>query len=68
MTAEELRAARLLLGMTEGQAARFAGVITRLWRRWEAGERPVPNSVARLFYVALRIPAIRDLLENYDAA
>jgi len=38
----ELRERRKALSLSQGQCARIAGVTTRSWQRWEAGDQDIP--------------------------
>lgn len=49
MTAEQIRAIRASLGLTQSQFGReVGGASARTVRRWEAGTCQVPGSVAKL--------------------
>ena len=48
MTAPELLAARTALGLTQGALATSLGVGRRTVQHWEAGERAVPEPIARI--------------------
>ena len=48
MTPASIRETRTGLGLTQGTAARLVGVDGRTWRRWELGEREMPEPVCRL--------------------
>jgi transcriptional regulator with XRE-family HTH domain len=41
LTPDTLRAWREQEGLTQAAAAEIAGVATRTWQRWEAGEREI---------------------------
>lgn len=49
LPAAELRALRESLSLTPTSAAASIGVSSRTWQRWEAGERPMPAPMVRLF-------------------
>jgi DNA-binding transcriptional regulator YiaG len=42
---EEIRAARLRAGLTQVEAAKWVGVTSRTWQRWEAGHSRIPKAV-----------------------
>jgi len=42
---EEIRTARLRAGLTQVEAAKWVGVTSRTWQRWEAGESRIPKAV-----------------------
>ena len=58
MTATQFKQARLRLGLSQSQMAEALGVEGehggRTVRRWEAGERSVPGSVAKLIAILLK--------------
>lgn len=62
MSAADIRRARELLGMTQGQAARLLGVDARSWRRYEAGQRDFPAPCDKLLRLVLQSPAVLDQL------
>jgi DNA-binding transcriptional regulator YiaG len=64
VTPSDLRATRESLGLTQGSAARLIGVDGRTWRRWENGERGIPEPVARLV-VLMGMYSVRDALDAY---
>ena len=41
-TPSELRERRKALSLSQGECARIAGVTTRSWQRWEAGQQDIP--------------------------
>ena len=43
-----LQALRERYGLSAARAARMCEVNVRTWRRWEKGERPVPDAVVKL--------------------
>lgn len=54
MTPAQLREIRRALGWTQSQLASEVGVNSaRTVRRWELGERKIPESVARLMRLSL---------------
>lgn len=59
MNRQEIREARELLGITQGQLALALGVTRKAVNRWEKGEAPISTVVAL---------AIRHLLEQHEAA
>lgn len=63
MTPAELREARQTLGLSAARFAAAVGVADgRTVRRWEAGDREIPGSVAILVRLLLDMPAIRKRL------
>ena len=46
MTAAELRDARQALGLTQAKMAARLGVSHRMYKYWEAGRWPVPETVS----------------------
>lgn len=63
VTPEELRAARIELGCSQGEFADLVRVESdRTVRRWETGERPIPGPVAVLLDLLRHIPAVRQRL------
>lgn len=59
MTPNELREARLRLGLTQAQFADALHVWTNTVSRWELGTRPVPRSL----FLALEALQARDAKE-----
>lgn len=64
MTPEELKAARLVLGLTQTEFAKAFQVSARAIGGWEQGERngrphQIPDVVALLVRIALKHPTIR---------
>lgn len=55
----ELRARRVAFGLSVAEAARLCEHSAKHWRDWEAGRRPVPDSVA---------DAMRALSHQYEEA
>lgn len=54
MTADEMKAARARMSMTQARMAEAIGVTPRAVQYWEAGRRKVPASVAKLIGRILR--------------
>jgi transcriptional regulator with XRE-family HTH domain len=56
MTPDQLREWRAALGLTQAAAGARLGVTGRAVRRWEAGDRKIPRTVAILCgaYIAAR--------------
>lgn len=52
MTPAEFLAARTALGLTQGALADTLGVIRRTIQFWEAGDRTIPETVARIMRAA----------------
>ncbi|HUN01056.1 MAG TPA: helix-turn-helix domain-containing protein [Halothiobacillus sp.] len=52
MTPTDFRTIRAGLGMTQGGLASALGVSRRIVQYWESGERPIPETVARLMRLA----------------
>lgn len=48
---EQVRSARLSLGLTQSQAGALVGVTDRAWRYWERGERVMPKGMWELFLI-----------------
>lgn len=46
MTAAELREARQVLGLTQAKMAARLGVSHRMYKYWEGGKWPVPETVS----------------------
>ena len=68
MTKEELRAFREGLALSARQFALLVGASDgRSVRRWEAGDRPVPQYVAMLAALARELPDASDWLANRGA-
>ena len=62
MSPAEIRAARTALGLSQTATARLVGVDARTWRRWEAGDWPIPAPAARLLRL-LRVESVRRRLD-----
>ena len=58
MTGEELIVARAALGYTQGDLASTLGVGRRTIQHWEAGERLVPEPIARIIRLAKKYPRL----------
>jgi DNA-binding transcriptional regulator YiaG len=69
MKPEELRAARHKLNLSAESLAQIVGVESgRTVRRWEAGDREIPGSVAILVKLMLDHPQVRTWLKVEDHA
>lgn len=55
MTALQLQRIRAKLGLTQAEAAAKIGVHGRTWRKWELGERPIPDPVEHLVRMILML-------------
>lgn len=55
MTATQYRAAIEKLGLSQRGAGFFLGVDERTSRRWAAGDAPIPESVAKLLRLMVRL-------------
>jgi DNA-binding transcriptional regulator YiaG len=53
MTAQEIRAARLLLGLTQAELAHELGVIVGTVYSWESGRTRVSGPVEKLIQIML---------------
>jgi transcriptional regulator with XRE-family HTH domain len=51
MEPEKLKELRKQHGLSQTQAAALVHVSQRTWARYEAGHKPVPESVAELFAI-----------------
>lgn len=58
MTGPELLAARTALGLTQGALAAALGVDRRTVQFWEAGDRGIPETVARIMRLAATEPEL----------
>ena len=68
MTNNELRAFREALALSARQFALLVGASDgRAVRRWESGERPVPQHLALLAMLSRDIPSVADWLANRGA-
>lgn len=65
MTHTDLRASLARLGLTQTGAARLVGVSPREMRRWIAGDRAIPETVARLMHLAEDVPGAMDRLRTF---
>lgn len=65
MTSSELTAARHALELTQRGLAHRLGVDDRTVRKWEADDRAVPETIARIVRLAL---VERGLLDRLQAA
>jgi transcriptional regulator with XRE-family HTH domain len=63
MTPEQIRDARMSLGLTRGRAALLFGVDPRTWRRWETGDREISPSVVKLIALCTTLPAAWEALQ-----
>jgi DNA-binding transcriptional regulator YiaG len=54
MTKDEYKAARERLGLTNVALAQALGIYIRTAQRYEAGDRNIPESIARLLRMYLR--------------
>jgi len=50
-TADQIRAARVLAGQTQDQAAELVHVTGRAWRRWESGDREISGAAWELYLI-----------------
>ena len=66
MTADELRSRREALGLTKADLARLCGVRWETVRRWEAGQRRVPDVVDRIFTLLDEMEALRSRYKDLD--
>lgn len=64
MTPPDLRAQLAHLGLTQAGAAALVGVDDRTMRRWIAGDRAVPEPVARLLWACQQFPALLEALRD----
>ena len=55
MTANQYRAAIERLGLSQRKAGAFLGVDERQSRRWAAGDAGIPESVAKLLRLMIRL-------------
>ncbi|MDR3736051.1 MAG: helix-turn-helix domain-containing protein [Acidobacteriaceae bacterium] len=58
MTPTDLRTTRAALGYTQGGLATALGVGRRTVQQWEAGDRSVPEPIARILRLAIADPTI----------
>lgn len=67
MTPEQLKSARAQLGgLTQSQLAKIIGIKwDRTIRKWESGERPVPDAVAMLLNLFLENPVLITMSQKF---
>ena len=67
MTPTELKSARAQLGgLTQSQLAEIIGIKwDRTIRKWESGERPVPDAVAMLLNLFLENPVLIAMSQKF---
>ena len=67
MTPQQLKSARAQLGgLTQSQMAEIIGIKhDRTIRKWESGERPVPDAVAMLLNLFLENPVLIAMSQKY---
>ena len=58
VTGPELKRLRKKLRLSSTKAARQVEVSARTWTRWEAGGKPIPEGVVKLFKIVNRIEQI----------
>ena len=58
MTGPELKRLRKKLHLSSAKAARQVEVSPRTWTRWEAGDKPIPEGVVKLFRIVNGIEQI----------
>jgi DNA-binding transcriptional regulator YiaG len=59
MTGRQLQGLRYRWNYTQRGAAEMVGVDLRTWRRWERGERKIPENMAKLARLMDRLPDVR---------
>jgi len=64
LTAEEIRAARTTLGLTQTQLAELIGCAAESLSRWENGAILQSRSYDRLLRIFFHLPIARDLLRT----
>jgi transcriptional regulator with XRE-family HTH domain len=64
MTAEELKALRARIGLTQEELAQKLGVARNTITRWEMGIRGIPEPVARLAQLLDVLPQVGRYLEK----
>jgi len=64
MTPAELLAARNILGLTQGALATALGASRRAVQFWEAGERAIPELVARVIRAEMEGFEMLDILSD----
>jgi DNA-binding transcriptional regulator YiaG len=66
MTPSSLKSTRQSLGYTTNRFARLVGASSgRTVRRWEAGERAIPQHVPLLVEIILRFPHAKRFIEEW---
>ena len=65
MTPAEFLAARNILGLTQGALASYLGASRRAVQFWEAGERAVPELVARVIRAEMAGFEMLDILSDH---
>ena len=65
MTPAELLAARNILGLTQGALATALGASRRAVQFWEAGERAIPELVARVIRAEMEGFEVLDILSDH---
>lgn len=56
MNPDELKAARVKLGLSPTEMARAVGVDYRVWNQWESGRRTLPAVGVRCVELLLKYP------------
>jgi DNA-binding transcriptional regulator YiaG len=51
MSPDSIASARKLAGLSVAGAARLVHVSERNWRRWESGDKPMPEAAWELFCI-----------------
>jgi DNA-binding transcriptional regulator YiaG len=64
MTNDQLRRLRYRWDYSQASMAALIGVDGRTWRRWELGERNIPEPIARLVRLLERLPGVWTELEK----
>ena len=65
MTPSELTSARNILGLTQGALATALGASRRAVQFWEAGERAIPELVARVIRAEMEGFEVLDILSDH---
>jgi len=65
MTPAELTSARNILGLTQGALATALGASRRAVQFWEAGERAIPELVARVIRAEMEGFEVLDILSDH---
>ena len=68
MTPAELTSARNILGLTQGALATALGASRRAVQFWEAGERAIPELVARVIRAEMAGFEVLDILSDHKTA